>query len=189
MPGLNPFDSTVMTFVQQHFHNGFTDAVFPVITNLGEAGFFWIILALCLMIGKKYRICGLLMLLAMLGAFLTGELLLKNIICRPRPCHDYPDYVQMLVAVPHSFSFPSGHSSSSFAAAAVLFAHSKKWGIPALVLAFLIAFSRVFLFVHYPTDILAGTALGLLFALLTLFVYRRVVQPRLAKRRSQKSTP
>lgn len=178
MNGLNPFDASIMGFVQENLHNPVTDAVFPVITYLGEAGIFWILLSLGLLVWRKTRSCGFLMLLAMLGAFLTGEVILKNIVCRPRPCQEYPDFVTMLIPPPGSYSFPSGHSSSSFAAAAVLFRFSKKWGAAAFVLAALIAFSRIFLFVHYPTDVLAGTALGIFFGLLTLFLYEKVFLPR-----------
>ena len=182
MEGLNAFDAAVMGFVQANFHTQITDAVFPIITYLGEAGIVWIALSLVLLFTKKCRLCGVLMLCAMLGAFLTGEVLIENIVCRPRPCQQFPEYVAMLIPPPGSYSFPSGHSSSSFAAATVLFGFSKKWGVSAFVLAFLIALSRVFLFVHYPTDVLAGVALGILFGLLTLFVYRHAVRPKLNKK-------
>lgn len=168
MTGINFFDTVVMTFIQEHFHNPVSDALFPLITYLGEAGVVWIALSLVLLCFQKYRKCGVLMLLAMLEAFLTGELLLKNLVCRPRPCQEFPNYVQMLVPPPSSFSFPSGHSSSSLAAATVLFLHSKKLGCAAYFLALLIVFSRVFLFVHYPTDVLAGMAFGIFFGVLTV---------------------
>lgn len=185
MEGLNAFDAAVMGFVQANFHNPVTDAVFPVITYLGEAGIFWIALSLLLLFTKKYRRCAVLMLCAMAAAFVTGELIMKNIVCRPRPCQEFPDYVTMLIPPPGSYSFPSGHSSSSFAAAAVLLFFSKKWGLAATCMAALIAFSRIFLFVHYPTDVLAGTVLGIAFALLTLLVYRRAVLPKLERRHSE----
>lgn len=82
---------------------------------------------------------------------------------------------------PGSYSFPSGHSSSSFAAATILFLRHKKSGCAAFAAAALIAFSRVFLFVHYPTDILAGTLLGVLCALFVHFVYRKRFAPALSK--------
>lgn len=186
MPGLNPFDSAIMTFVQSTCHNLITDTLFPFITYLGELGCFWIVVALVLLFREKTRACGILMLLTMLCTCLLGEVLIKNIICRPRPCHDYPGAVEMLVPIPDAYSFPSGHSSSSFGAALILFSYSKKWGIWAFVLANLIAFSRIFLFVHYPSDVLAGILLGLLFGTLNLWVYRRVVVPKLEKRQQEK---
>lgn len=167
--GIPAFDAVLMEWVQTHLHNPFTDAFFPVITYLGEAGIVWILFSAVLLFFKKTRRTGILVLLAMLLGFLTGELFLKNIICRPRPCMDFPDF-PMLIEPPRSFSFPSGHSASGFAAAWVLFLRHRKWGWTAFILAALIAFSRIFLFVHYPTDVLAGFLLGTLFACSIYFV-------------------
>lgn len=173
MNGVNFFDGTVMAFIQEHFHNAFTDAVLPVITYLGEYGAFWIVLSLLLLCAKKTRRCGLFMLFAMACGFLTGEVILKNVVCRPRPFHMFPEYTTLLIPPPSGWSFPSGHSCSSFAAAAVLCCHSRKWGIPALILAGLITFSRVFLFVHWPLDALAGALLGTAFALLIVIAAKK----------------
>lgn len=163
MLSLNPFDQAVMGFVQSHCHNPVTDRVFPAITNLGEAGLFWIALALLLLLlGKRsgWRATGGAMLCAMLLGLLLGEVALKNLVCRPRPFQEFPQYVQLLIPPPSGYSFPSGHSCSSFAAATAIFCRDRRWGAGALALAALIAFSRVFLFVHYPTDVLAGSLLG-----------------------------
>lgn len=181
LQGIPAFDAAVMEFVQNHMHNAVTDAVFPVLTYLGEAGAVWIVLALVLLFFRRTRTTGVLVLAAMLLTFLTGELLLKNIVCRPRPCNAFPD-VAMLIPRPDSFSFPSGHSGSSFTAATMLFLRHRKPGIAALVLAALIAFSRVFLFVHYPTDILAGALLGVLFALAVYYFFQKKLEPALQNR-------
>ena len=134
MNGLNPFDQAVMGFVQTHCHNPLADAVFPVITYLGEGGALWIILAVALLIfGRKTgRKTGVLMLLAMLAGLLIGELALKNIVCRPRPFVEFPDYAKALIPPalippPSGYSFPSGHSCSSFAAATVIFMLPALW--------------------------------------------------------------
>lgn len=177
MTGLNFFDQTLMAFVQENCHNAFTDGLFPIVTYLGEAGAVWIALAVLLLIfGKKshWRKTGLLMLSAMLAGLLLGEVGLKNIVCRPRPYMDYPFYVDLLIVPPGGYSFPSGHSCSSFAAASVIFARDRRWGAGALALAGLIALSRVFLFVHYPTDVLAGAALGVVCAVGVLAAERRL---------------
>lgn len=165
MDGLNPFDQAIMAGVQQACHNLVTDTVFPVITYLGEKGLFWIALALGLVIfGKKrgWRQWGVLMLAAMAAGLLVGELGMKNLVCRPRPFQDYPGFAQLLIPPPSGFSFPSGHTCASFGAATVIFWKDRRWGGGALGLAALIGFSRVFLFVHYPTDVLAGALLGVL---------------------------
>ena len=164
LTGINPFDAAVMAWIQENLHNAVTDTVLPLITHLGDAGLFWIASAVVLLFFKKTRKTGALALITMLLTYVTGELVLKNLIARPRPCHLFPE-VPLLIPPPDSFSFPSGHSASSFTAAVMLtLRHKKAW--PALILAALIAFSRVFLFVHFPTDIIAGAALGTAFAVL-----------------------
>lgn len=167
-PGIPSLDAAVMAFIQTHFHNTVTDTVFPIITSLGEAGIGWIVLSLVLLCFKKTRRTGGLVLIAMTVTLLFGELTLKNIICRLRPCNVFTDF-PMLIARPTSYSFPSGHTSSSFAGALILTLRHKKVGWLAYIPAVLIAFSRIFLFVHYPTDVLAGILLGTLAALLTYF--------------------
>lgn len=177
---MNPFDSAVMTFVQSGFHNPVTDAVFPAVTYLGESGIFWILLSLLIIaLGRKngWRTTGCLMLAAMLLGLLLGEIALKNIICRPRPFQEMPE-ISLLIPPPSGYSFPSGHSCASFAAATIIFLKDKRPGTAALALAALIAFSRVFLFVHYPTDVLAGSLLGVLCALAAAYGYRRLFQKK-----------
>lgn len=173
MDGINLFDSVGMSFFQTHLRTPAGDAVFPVITYLGEAGAVWLLLALFFLCRKSSRRCGLLMLCAVAGGFLFGEMFLKNIVCRARPFQMFPGYTNPLISPPSGFSFPSGHSCSSFAAATVLVGCFKKRAIPAVLLAALIAFSRIYLFVHWPTDVLAGILLGVLFGLLTLFLAKR----------------
>lgn len=178
---MNPFDHAIMAFIQAHLHNPVTDAVFPVITYLGESGVFWILLALLfILLGKRYgwRVTGCLMLGAMLLGLLTGELAIKNLVCRPRPFQEISADIRLLIPPPSGWSFPSGHSCASFAAATSVFLKDKRWGTAALILAALIAFSRVFLFVHYPTDVLAGSALGVLCALAVSFAYGRFMRKK-----------
>ena len=124
-PGIPSLDAAVMAFIQTHFHNTVTDTVFPIITSLGEAGIGWIVLSLVLLCFKKTRRTGGLVLIAMTVTLLFGELTLKNIICRLRPCNVFTDF-PMLIARPTSYSFPSGHTSSSFAAALILTLRHKK---------------------------------------------------------------
>lgn len=180
MEGINGFDRAVMEFIQLHFHNIVTDRVFPVLTYLGEAGAVWIVLALAFLVRRESRRWGMIMLCAMAAGFLLGELLLKNVICRERPFQAFPGYTALLISPPSGFSFPSGHSCASFAASTVLLAVSKKWGFPALALAVLIAFSRIFLFVHWPTDVLAGSLLGVLCGLTACLIARKLERSRVS---------
>ena len=176
MIGTNGFDGAIMAWVQAHCHNAITDWIFPILTYLGEAGAVWIVLSLVLLFRKKTRYGGLLALCAMAAGFLLGEVLLKNTICRERPFQVFPDYTMLLISPPSGFSFPSGHTCASFAAATVLCCQFKKWGVPALILAGLIGFSRIFLFVHWPTDVLAGMVLGIACGLVTCWIAKKIEQ-------------
>ncbi len=152
-------------YALQDIHNPILDKIMVVVSTIGNAGIFWILVGLLLLIPKRYRKGGLQMLMAMALAFIVGNLILKNVIARERPCWIDPS-VALLVASPSDYSFPSGHSMNGFAGAVSLL-----WlGIPAVVLAAVIAFSRLYLFVHFPTDVLVGTAIGIGAALLVNFI-------------------
>lgn len=153
-------DNRILDFITEHLHTPFGDAVMPAITSLGNLGIFWILLAVVLLFLPKWRKAGFQMLAGMALAVLVGSLILKPLIARERP-FSANEYLNLLITAPKDFSFPSGHTSSSFAAATVLFRRNKGAGAAAAVLAALIAFSRMYLYVHYPSDILAGLLLGI----------------------------
>lgn len=144
----------------QGLHIDWLDTVMIFLTKLGDKGIIWIALSIVLAIIPKTRRCGLTMMAAMLLSDIVGNKILKPIVARPRPC-TVDTGVAMLITSPTSYSFPSGHTMNGFTAAASLFVYYKKPGTAAFILAALIAFSRMYLFVHYPTDILAGVILGL----------------------------
>lgn len=154
-------DFSFLDFIQSHLRSGFGDAVMPFITHLGDGGAVWITLNLCLLAVPKTRRAG-----AVLSASLVLEatccnLLLKPFVARVRPC-DINTTIQLLVSRPTDFSFPSGHTGASFAAVSALYFSGSRLWPAALVLAVLIAFSRLYLYVHYPTDVLAGALLGII---------------------------
>lgn len=149
---------SILMFIQENLRSGFTDAFFTFVTHLGDAGVVWILIGVGLLCSKKTRLWGWSLLFSLLFAYCIGDLVIKNIVQRSRPFTGLE--IDLLIAAPTSFSFPSGHSGSSFASATALFLCNKKWGAAALVLAALIAFSRMYLFVHYPTDVLCGALLG-----------------------------
>ena len=161
-------DITILNYVQDHFHNRITDIVFKTLSRIGNGGAVWygFLLLIWNPRGKRYA---LMMMLSMSFAFLTSQIL-KPIIGRPRPFVAFPGK-QLLIRTPSGYSCPSGHSSSSFAAAFIVCMASRPLGVPAFLLAFSIAFSRVFLFVHYPSDTIAGSVLGVLCALLVFTLY------------------
>ena len=121
---------------------------------------------------KKTRKMGLTMGIALLLGFLTGNVFLKNVVARIRP-YDLNESVTLLVSRLSDYSIPSGHTLASFEAATAMTLYNKRLGIPALVLATLIALSRLYLYVHYPTDVLAGAALGITFAFLAFFIVKK----------------
>ena len=174
MDAITQFDMNILHAIHENLSGGFMDFIMPIITMFGEYGLFWIAISVVLIIIKKTRRCGVTACGAILTSFIIGNILLKHIFARSRPCWLEPDYLTMLVAVPKDFSFPSGHSMISFTVATVLFLYNKKIGIPALVLAALIAFSRLYLFVHFPTDVLVGTLMGIGFGILAYFVVKKI---------------
>lgn len=149
----------------QGMHNTVLDFFFSMITHLGDGGIFWIIVCVIMLCTKKYRKWGVLFALSMLCCFLIGNVTLKNLVARPRPCWVNTD-ISLLIRNPKDYSFPSGHSMIGFTGALSVWYANKKWGAAALVLAAFVAFSRLYLFVHYPTDVLFGTLFGLVITFL-----------------------
>ena len=132
------------------------------ITKLGDAGIFWIILTLLFLIIPKMRKTGIIMAAALIMDLLICNVAVKNLVARTRP-YDVNTSVQLLVAKLHDYSFPSGHTAASFASVTALYlAGERKLWKPALVLACLIAVSRLYLYVHYPTDVLGGVVIGII---------------------------
>lgn len=177
-------DFELLYWIQEHLKCAFLDAVMPFITHLGSSGIFWIILGFSFAFSKKYQKCGINMLVGMLIGLIIGNMILKNAVMRERPCW-IADTVPMLIAIPKDYSFPSGHTTASVISALVILHEDKKLGMIALLLAILIAFSRMYLFVHFPTDILGGAFLGTAIGVVT----PRLTEKFLFSRISGKSAP
>ena len=156
---ISRIDYRAMVFVQSKMQKPFLDKVMPTISKLGNGGMIWIAISFSMLFSAKYRTVGRLVLLALAIGVMLASIIIKPVVCRMRPCDVFERSV--LIKRPTDYSFPSGHSLSSFAAATILFHYNIYFGIAALVLASLIAFSRLYLFVHYPSDIAAGILLGL----------------------------
>lgn len=156
----------------QNLHTPWLDPIMIGVSTLGNGGTLWIAIALLMLCFKKTRKCGIIMAVSMLGCYVLGNLVIKNLVARTRPFR-VDETVQLLIAMPGEYSFPSGHTMNSFTAATVIFAHFKKPGIVAILLAVIIAFSRMYLFVHYPTDILAGFLIGVGMALFVLWLSKQ----------------
>lgn len=146
----------------QNFRTPIGDVVMKFISALGNVGIIWILLAIILLLNPKRRKSGVIVALALCLNAILCNLILKNLFCRIRPC-DVNTAIQLLIARPNDFSFPSGHTAASFASVSALYlAGEKRLWKSALLLAVLIAFSRMYLYVHYPTDILGGIVIGII---------------------------
>ena len=161
-------------YALQQIHNPVLDKIMVALSTIGNAGILWIVLTVILLIMKKTRRCGAQMALAMLLTFIIGNLVLKNMISRDRPCWIDPT-VALLVKNPTDFSFPSGHSMNGFTASVSILLCDKKLGIAAVILAAAIAFSRLYNFVHFPTDVIAGIGVGIVSALFVNYLFQRKV--------------
>ncbi len=159
---ITSIDKSILLFIQEFIRCNFLNKIMTFITTLGNGGFIWIALGVILISFKKSRKIGILVLCALILEFTVNDLILKNLVERVRPFNQFSDIIP-LVKKPISFSFPSGHTASSFAAAGIIFLYTKKkYGIPALILATLIGFSRVYLGVHFPSDVIIGCLVGII---------------------------
>ena len=167
-------DGGILLFIQEHIRCGFLDAVFPYLTHLGDAGIFWIILTVVLLVFKKTRKAGICSACALIGSLLLNNLFLKPLVDRTRP-YELVEGLRLIGKAATDASFPSGHTAASFASATAIFPNvPKKYGIPLVILAFLIAFSRLYIGIHYPTDVLAGFLDGILLGVLANWLVRAV---------------
>ena len=153
-------DFSVLYWIQHTFRCAVFDYFMPKITFLGELGLIWLVFAAILLCLPKYRRAGILLLASLAIGVLIGNVALKNLFLRSRPFWLDPS-VRLLISVPRDYSFPSGHTLSSVIAASILTAADRRFGYAVVPLAVLIAFSRLYLFVHFSTDVLASVILGL----------------------------
>lgn len=145
----------------QGIRTPFLDVFFKSVTMLGDKGYFCIALGLILLIPKKTRTCGICVLAALFCNAIVCNITLKPLVARQRPCWVNP-LIETIVKTPDNFSFPSGHSAACFVTATSIYMNNKKWGTAALVVAAFVAFSRLYLYMHWPTDVLAGICIGVL---------------------------
>ena len=143
----------------QTLHTPVLDRLMTGISFLGNSGACFILLGLVLLCFRKTRKTGLAVLISLIAGFLIGNMGLKNMIMRQRPCWLDPT-IPLLLSSPHDYSFPSGHTLAAFEAAVSVFLYHRRWGYALLVFAVVIGFSRMYLFVHFPSDVLVGALLG-----------------------------
>lgn len=162
---LYSFDFSILDFIQEHMRSGIGDAIMQTVSFAGDKGMIWVGLSLILLAIPKTRKLG-----AAVAAALVIEVLICNVIIKPyvariRPC-DINTAIQLLVTHPSDYSFPSGHTGAAFASTGALLGQKSRIWIPSFILSLFIAFSRLYLYVHYPTDVMAGALLGIMTGLL-----------------------
>lgn len=179
------FDLPILDWIQANLQSDLMDTIMPIITLFGDAGIFWMILATLLLFFKKTRKTGMGMWFAMAMGLLICNIIMKPMIGRIRP-YDFQinelgktwtDILaagKLLVETPHDYSFPSGHTIASFEACTVLMLNNPVMGIFATILASLIAFSRLYLYVHYPTDVIFSLFAGILFGILGNLIAHKI---------------
>ena len=159
---MNVFELGILDFIQETFRCTFLDVFFPIVTKFGDGGIFWIAVSVLLLFFKKTRRTALMMGAALTLGVLIVNLGVKPLVGRIRP-YDLNPAVELLVPALSDYSFPSGHTLACFECTTVLMVRDKRFGIPALVLSILVALSRLYLYVHYPSDVLVGLLLGIFF--------------------------
>ncbi len=173
------FDLPILEWIRLNLQSEFMDKFWPFITIFGDAGIFWIAIAVICLILPKTRKTGIGMGIALALGVIICNVIMKPAIGRIRP-YDFQE--QLGVVIPllgermHDFSFPSGHTIASFEASVVIFLNHKIPGIAAIILAFLIAFSRLYLYVHYPTDVIFSIFAGTLFAFIGYFLSGKIMK-------------
>lgn len=170
---ITDIDFKMLNFIKEHFSCGFLNFLMPKVTFLGNGGMIWIATAIIMMFFKKYRKTGIMVGVGLLEGAMIGNVLLKNLIARERPCW-INETVNILVSIPQDYSFPSGHTISSFVAATIIMHHDKRMGIAAYVFASMIAFSRLYLYVHFPSDVFAGVLIGIIIGIVSNVISDKV---------------
>lgn len=181
--GLMNADGNLLLLIQEHVRNPWLTQVMKTITTLGNHGLIWIVIGVILLFPKKTRRAGILSLLALLSAHLLCNYFLKDYVARVRPFDVIPGLV-CLIERPTDWSFPSGHTMTAFASAIVILRSCKKpIGVPVMILACLMAFSRLYVGVHYPTDVFFGAVLGILIGLIFFWIFGEKKYKRKARRK------
>lgn len=173
------FDFPVLDFIQKNIHCDFLDPIMAGLSIFADKGIGLVILCVIFLIPKKTRSVAAMGLASLAFVGLFGELVLKNIVCRPRPFemyqeyHRYPIPFTLNVGAVTGYSFPSCHTACAFAVATVAFKVNKITGVVATIIAALIGFSRLYNYVHYPTDVIAGMLFGVLTGVLMIVVFKK----------------
>ncbi len=161
-------DNNILIFLQEYVRNSILNALLIPFTLSNNAGIICILLVAIFIYFKNFRKVGILMGISLILEFVLTNLIIKNWVARIRP-YEVIDGLTLLVGKAHDYSFPSGHTGSAFALAVVIFmVMERKYGIIALALASLMGFSRLYVGIHYPSDVLGGIVLGVITSIIAV---------------------
>lgn len=164
---ITDIDISILDSIQQGARCRLGDIFFSIITEFGDGGILWICIGIMMLFTKKTRTAGIVLLFALAFTSSLGVLIIKPAVCRLRP-FVLTSFENVFIPHPGGFSFPSGHTVTSVAAAVCIYKADRRTGSVAIVLAALVAYSRMYFYVHYPTDVLAGLIIGMTSAMIML---------------------
>lgn len=167
-------DISILNFIRENLTNPCLDRLMTIITKLGDGGFIWILITAFLLFSKNYRTLGKILVLSMLINAVVVNLCLKPIFARTRP-FDLFEEIHLIIGKPQDYSFPSGHTSVAFAFASVIIFYSKSkiFKSFSLLMSILMGYSRLYLYVHYPTDVIFGALIGILCSLVAKKIFEK----------------
>ncbi|MCM1579689.1 MAG: phosphatase PAP2 family protein [Ruminococcus sp.] len=181
MQSIYAFDFGILDFIRENIASPFLDGILSIFTHAGDSGAVWIAIALVLMLipSKELRRTGFMMAAMLIMVLLINDVFLKHLIARPRPFVMRPE-TELFIPPPSGYSFPSGHSCSSFGSAAVIGGRTKKKSVRIAVwtAAAIIALSRLYFYVHYPTDVIVGSLLGILYGVICVKAGEKITAGR-----------
>lgn len=171
-------EGPILLWIQEYIRMDFMTPIVKFITHLGDSGWIWILLTLLMLIVPVSRKTGKVTALSMVLNAIATNVVLKNMFARTRP-YEAIEGLERIIEKQVGYSFPSGHTACSFAAAVVICRRCpKRYGIPAMVLAVLIALSRLYVGVHFPTDVIGGALIGTAAALLACWIDKKLQERR-----------
>lgn len=165
----------ILNYIQEHFRSGPMDVLMSTVSILGKLSLMWVILAIICLIIKKTRRFGFTLALDLVFNLVASSLIIKPIVGRIRPCV-LNRTVQVINSIPFDPSFPSGHTLFAFGAATIIFIYNKGLGLLAYLFAIVMGFSRMYLYMHFPTDVLIGGILGIIFAVIVYNLQRAALK-------------
>lgn len=177
-------DFAILEFIRENLRCGFMNIVMMIFTFAGNWGIIWEVIAIALLISKKYRRLGATLAVGLIACLIIGNIILKPLIARDRPFIADPS-IFIMIPPPSGNSFPSGHTFSSFTSASILAMYSKKAGIFAYAAAVMIGFSRLYFCVHFPSDVLCGAVLGIVTGVVVYRIINRKPKEDIPKETSE----